>query len=328
MNTYTRRDIIAKTVLAATAAMVDSAPAYASFPQPVPRSTLPPLRVLIGFSHRSASDDLLRSLQPGLTAALGRSIQIELMPGELGVIAAKAAMASPPDGNTILVATFGTHAINPNLRSDLGYDPLHDFAPICLATRSPLILGTRLSLNAGTVQSLIDRASQQVLTYGSSGVGSAPYLAGLLFQKLTGVKMVHQAYPDTRKLYDALQDGSLDLSFNNAASMLPLVRANHLRALAVTTSLRCSVLPDVPTLEEAGLKGYALNNWLGFVAPVGTPALVIDALNRGICVALTEQPTRSLLAEDGIEVVADTPEHFANYIRDELERWRWLRNES
>ena len=283
------------------------------------------LRVIIGFSPRSASDDLLRCIEPALAAALGQPVEIDLMPGELGAPAARAAIASPPEGNTILVATFGTHAINPNLRADLGYDPLADFSPICLAIRSPLILGTRLSLEAQSVSELIALAAKRELSYGSSAVGSAPYLAGLLFQKLAGVKMVHRPYADTRKLYEDLQSGLLDLSFNNAASMLPPVRAGQLRALAVTTSQRCSALPDIPTVAEAALAGYALNNWLGFVAPPNTPMPVVMRLNRAIIAALHSPESKSFLSANGIDVAGSTPEEFFAHISAEIKKWAWLR---
>ena len=283
------------------------------------------LRVIIGFSARSASDDLLRCIAPALSTRLGRPVHIDLMPGELGAPAARAAIASPPDGNTILVATFGTHAINPNLRADLGYDPLRDFAPICLAIRSPLILGTRLSLEARSVTELIALAANQELTYGSSAVGSAPYLAGLLFQKLAGVKMTHRPYADTRQLYEDLQSGLLDLSFNNAASMLPPVREKRLRALAVTTPQRCSALPDIPTVAEAALPGYALNNWLGFVAPPRTPTPMVMRLNRAIIAALNSPESQSFLGANGIDIAGSTPEEFSAHLATELRRWAWLR---
>jgi len=289
------------------------------------RSAAAPLRVLIGFSRRSASDDLVRCMEPALAAALGQPIQIDLMPGELGATAARTAIASPPNGNTILVATFGTHAINPNLKADLGYDPVDDFSPICLAARSPLILGTRLSLQAQSVAALIALASKQELSYGSSGVGSAPYLAGLLFQKLAGVKLHHRPYPDTRKLYEDLQSGGLDLSFNNAATMLPLVRDKQLRALAVTTPLRCAALPDVPTIAEAALEGYALNNWLGFVAPPGTPMPAVMRLNRALIAALHSPGSLSFLTANGIDIAGSTPAEFAAHIAAEMKRWAWLR---
>lgn len=284
-----------------------------------------PLRILIGFSPRSASDDLVRCIAPALSAALEQPVEVELMPGELGVLAAKAAMASAPDGNTILVATFGTHAINPNLRADLGYDPRTDFAPVCLATRSPLILGTRPSLEARSVSELVALAGKTELTYGSSAVGSAPYLAGLLFQKMAGVKMTHRAYADTRKLYEDLQAGRLDLSFNNAASMLPPVRAGRLRALAVTTPQRCSAAPDVPTVAQAGLEGFALNNWLGFVAPLNTPPAAVTRLNRALVAALNAPASQAFFIDNGIDVVGSTPEEFSAHVAAEMQRWAWLR---
>jgi tripartite-type tricarboxylate transporter receptor subunit TctC len=248
------------------------------------------------------------------------------MPGDLGIRAVESAISSSADGNTILVATFGTHAINPNIRPSLGYDPVRDFSPICLATRSPLVLGTRLSLEAGHVEELVRVASQRELTFGSSGVGSAPYLAALLFQETMGVKMAYRSYADTRNLYDDLERGALDLCFNNAASMLPLVRAERLRGLAVTTSQRCGALPEVPTVVEATNQPYALDNWLGFVAPRNTPMSVVTTLNRAIVKALEAPKIQAALAMYGIEIVASTPAEFSKYISAEMKKWEWLRN--
>ena len=284
-----------------------------------------PLRVLIGFSPRSASDDLMRLLQPEFASNLGRDVSIELMPGELGAKAARAAISSPPDGGTLLIATFGTHAINPNLKPDLDYDPVKDFTPVCLATRSPLIMGTRPSLGAKDVAGFIALASRTELTYGSSGVGSAPYLAALLFQKMTGVKMIHRAYSDTRVLYEDLEAEHLDLSFNNASTMLPQVRDGRLRALAVTTAQRSAALPNVPTLAEAGLQGYALDNWLGLVAPPRTAADIVSVQEQAIVAALRTPSIARALANNGIEVIGGTSLKFAAYISSEIRRWSSLR---
>lgn len=333
MSKYTRRYIITQTLAATILPGFWSSICGAFAPSMLNLTTsepnpkiVTPLRVLIGFSRHSASDDLLRLIEPELATALGRPVTIVLMPGDLGIRAVEAAISSSADGNTILVATFGTHAINPNFRPSLGYDPVRDFSPICLATRSPLVLGTRLSLEAGNVNELIRLASQRELTFGSSGVGSAPYLAALLFQKTMGVKMAHRPYADTRKLYDDLESGALDLSFNNAASMLPLVRAKRLRGLAVTTSQRCDALPDVPTVAEAANQAYALDNWLGLVAPRNTPLSVVTTLNRAIVNALEVPKIQAALAINGIEIVASTPAEFSKYIADELKKWAWLRD--
>ena len=214
--------------------------------EPTPRHQ--PLRLLVGFSARSASDDLARALAPELAHALDRPVRVELMPGEAGARAARATMASPPDGSTLMVATFGTHAINPNVTPDLGYDALVDFAPVTLATRSPMILAVHPSVPAGTVPALIALAARTRLTFGSSSTASAPYLATALFQRLAGITMEHVPYADTRVLYDDLVAGRLDLSINNVMTMLPLVRAGLARALAVTTAERLTALPTTPTL--------------------------------------------------------------------------------
>ena len=284
-----------------------------------------PLRLLVGFSAGSASDDLVRLIAPELARHLGQRVSVELMPGDLGARAAAATIASPPDGGTLLVATFGTHAINPNLRPDLGYDPLRDFAPVCLATRAPLVLGVRPSLPADTVPGLISLAGRTRLTYGSSAVGSAPHLAGGLFGRLAGIAMEHRPYADTRVLYEDLLAERLDLSFNNATGMLPLVREGRLRALAVTTAGRSAALPDVPTLAEAGLAGYALSNWLGFVAPPGTADAMAEAQGQAIGAALRSASVKRALVANGVEIVAGTPCEFAVHVADELGRWSWLR---
>jgi len=322
-----RRQLVASALAVSAMTVWNQGTARAQQPAATQAATAAaPLRVIIGFSRHSASDDLLRNIEPDLAAALGRPVQIDLLPGDLGARGIEALRASPPDGNTILVATFGTHAINPILSKDLRYDPVRDFAPICLATRSPLVLGTRSSLGANSVADLVGLAGRQSLSYGSSGVGSAPYLAGLLFQRLTGVTMVHRAYADTRKLYEDLQAGALDLSFNNAASMLPLVRSGKLQGLAVTTPTRSPAKPDLPTMEEAGVKGFALNNWLGFVAPADTPKPIVAELNRAIVATLRTPNAIQFFSANGIEAVGSTSQDFGAYIAEELKRWSWLRD--
>ncbi len=268
----------------------------------------------------------MHCLQPELSTALGRPVNVELMPGDLGTKAAKMAIASSADGNTILVATFGTHAISPDLKPNLGYDPQKDFTPVCLATRSPLILGPHPSFGAHDVKALIALASKSEVPVGSSGVGSAPYLAGLLFQKMSGVRLTHRAYPDPRMLYEDLLAQRLDISFNNASSMLPLVREKRLRALAVTTPVRCTAAPALPTMMEEGLDGFSLNNWLGFVAPPRTPAPIVAELNTALLVALRSPRAHSFFTTSGIDVIGSTPYAFRSYIAEEIDRWSWLRD--
>jgi tripartite-type tricarboxylate transporter receptor subunit TctC len=284
----------------------------------------PPLRLLVGFSARSASDDLAQALAPELARTLGRPVQIDLMPGEAGAKAARVTATSPPDGTMLMLATFGTHAINPNIRADLGYDPLADFTPVSLATRSPLILGVHPAVPADSLADLIALAARTRLTYGSSSTASAPYLAAAMLQKRAGVTMAHVPYADTRVLYEDLIAGRLDLSINNVMTMLPLVQGGQVRALAVTTAARLAALPDTPTVAEAGLDGYAVSNWLGFVAPPGTAPAIIAAQNQAIAGALRAPAMRDMLAASGIETVASSPASFARHIAAERDLWSWI----
>lgn len=292
---------------------------------PEAAATAAAVRVIIGFSKGSAADGLLGLMQPELESKLERPVEIDFMPGELGANAARSVVGSAPDGNTLLVATFGTHAINPNLKKDLGYDPISDFAPVCLATRSPLILGTNSSLGVKTTKELIALAETRELTYGSSGVGSAPYLAALLFQRITGAKMAHRAYSDTRVLYEDLAKGRLDLSFNNAASMISAVKRGQACALATTAARRSPALADIPTLAESGLAEYELDNWLGFVAPPRTPLPILTAQAEAITATLRVSHISGELSKSGIEIVGGSPSEFAGFISNELGRWSWLR---
>jgi tripartite-type tricarboxylate transporter receptor subunit TctC len=263
-------------------------------------------------------------MAPELARALGRPVQIELMPGEAGAKAARVTAASPPDGTTLMLATFGTHAINPNIRPDLGYDPLADFTPVSLATRSPLILGVHPALPAHSVAELIALANRTRLTYGSSSTASAPYLAAAMLQKHSGVTMDHVPYADTRVLYEDLIAGRLDLSINNVMTMLPLVRHGQVRALAVTTATRLAALPAVPTIAESGLDGYAVSNWLGFVAPPRTPISLVAAQNDAIRQALHVLAVHEILAASGVEIVASSPAAFAHHIASERDLWSWI----
>lgn len=283
------------------------------------------VRVVIGFSKDSASDGLLGLMQPELATNLKRPVEVDLKPGELGASAARSVVGSAPDGHTLLVATFGTHAINPNLGKDLGYDPISDFSPVCLATRAPLILGTNPALGVKTPKELIALAAMRELTYGSSGVGSAPYLAALLFQRMTGARMVHRAYPDTRVLYEDLAANRLNLSFNNAASMMSAVERGQAHALATTAGRRSPALANIPTLAETGLADYQLDNWLGFVAPPHTPSPILNAQAEAIAATLRAPHISSELLKTGIEIVGGSPSEFADFISSELRRWSWLR---
>jgi tripartite-type tricarboxylate transporter receptor subunit TctC len=282
------------------------------------------IRIVIGFSAGSASDQVARTIAPALSAAMRREIEIVLRPGNNGAGAACEVAGSAPDGTTLFVATLGTHALAPHLDARLPYDPLRDFAPISLVTQSPLVLGVHAALAIPSVHGLVARARAQPgeLTYGTSAIGGAPHLAAELFQALAGVKMRHVRYGHTERLYADLAAGSLALSFNNMMSMLPRRRDGAIRALAVTTASRSRAAEELPTLAECGVDGYEMSNWLALVAPRGTEQAAIQETRQAIVTALADDTVEAALRRGGVDPVGSTPDELAQFMAAELARWR------
>jgi tripartite-type tricarboxylate transporter receptor subunit TctC len=195
-----------------------------------------PVRLVIGFSPGSASDFIATLLAPELSRRLGREIVIERHAGANGAIGAREVAAAAPDGATLFIATLGTHALAPHFLPHPGYDAVDDFRPVCLVSRSPLVLACHPSIPAASVQQLVamSRAGAQPLTFASSAVGGAPHLAGELFKAMAQIEMTHVPYARTERLYDDLQQGRVALSFNNIMSMAPRVQHGTLKGIAVT----------------------------------------------------------------------------------------------
>jgi tripartite-type tricarboxylate transporter receptor subunit TctC len=282
------------------------------------------VRLVVGFSRGSASDDIANTIRPALERALGRAVTIDLRPGNNGADAACEVAASAPDGDTLFVATLGTHALAPHVDPDLPYDPLHHFAPVSLLTKSPLVLACHRSLGVDSVEGLIAlaRARPGELTYGTSAIGGAPHLAAELFCSLAGVRMKHVRYAHTERLYDDLQAGRIATSFNNMMSMLPRCADGSVRALAVTTAQRSLAAPDLPTIAESGLSQYEVSNWLGIVAPRATPRAVVEAISNAIAAALANADVSRKLNAAGVTPSGGTPEAFAAFVASEIARWK------
>lgn len=281
------------------------------------------VRLVIGFSPGSASDQIARALAPALERELGRTIAIELRPGNNGADAACEVAGAEPDGTTLFMATLGTHALAPHLDPNLPYDPLQDFAAVSLVTTSPLVLACHASLGISSAQALIElaRARPDELTYGTSAIGGAPHLAAELFQAMAGVEMKHVHYAHTERLYDDLEAGRIALSFNNMMSMLPRCLKGAVRALAVTSATRSAAADNLPTLSEAGVPGYDMSNWLGLVAPKATPQAVIDETRRAIAAALGNPGVQETLRSGGVTPCGSTPTELADFMTRELRRW-------
>lgn len=286
--------------------------------------TAGPLRIIIGFSPGSMSDDIIHLIAKPLGEALGRQIHVERIAGDNGARGAAAAAHAAPDGNTLYVATLGTHGLAPHLRKDLPYDALNDFAPVSLLTQSPMLLACTPALPVADVQGLIAhaRAHPGALTYGTSALGGAPHLAAERFQMITGVRLRHVRFDETERLYADLEAGRIDLSFNNVMSMLPRCAKGKVRALALTSTARLPAAPDVPTFAECGVRGCEMANWCGLVAPRGTPADCVETIAKAVAAVMHSAAIASKLDAAGITPGASTPAAFAKFITTELNEWK------
>lgn len=281
-----------------------------------------PVRLVLGFSPGSASDDIARAIAPHWSRALGAAIEIELQPGKNGAHAAARVAAAESDGRTLFMATLGTHALAPHL-NQLPYDPVHDFAPVSLVAMAPLVLACHPGLGPSSAAALIElaRARRGALKYGTSAIGGAPHLAAGLFEQMAGIEMEHVHYDHTPRLYDDLEAGRIALSFNNMMSILPRCRAGRLQALAVTSAARSPAARDLPTMSESALPGYEVSNWQGIVAPRGTPRAVLVEMSTAIGAALASDAVRAAFEGAGVTACGTTPEAFAAFMGKEFTRW-------
>jgi len=288
-----------------------------------------PVRILLGFPAGGGADTLLRAITPGLSELLGQPIIVENRPGAGGNIAMEALAQAAPDGHTLLMATPGL-AINPNLYRNLPFDPLKDFKPVGLVGRVPNVLVVAEDGPFDSVQQLIFYAKGHpgVLNYASSGTGTSLHLAGALFARAAGVELVHVPYSSGAVATNDIMGARVDMMFQVVPSVLGQIRAGKLRALAVTSPERVASLPEVPTIAESGLPGYAATTWNGIVAPAGTPDAIVDQLNAALHTVLALPTLQRRFAATGQEVLVSSPAQFAALLRDEVEKWRTVFREA
>jgi tripartite-type tricarboxylate transporter receptor subunit TctC len=312
----TRLALTLATLLLSLAHPLRAEPAY-------PQTTL---RIVLGFSLGSAPDVAARILAERFIGAWGKPVVVENMLGAGGNIAADHVAKAAPDGSTLLMAGNAAIVINPSLYAKLPYDPAHDLVPVTQVTIAPNVLVLNKDVPAGNVQDLVElaRRSPTALTFASVGIGTSTHLAGELFQTMAGIKMQHVPYRDSAALLNDLVAGRVTMFFGSIASVLPLVRDGHLRALAVTSLRRSPAMPDLPTLDELGFSGFDASAWFGLMAPAGTPAQIVAMLHDEALKAVTALAAREKFAALGMEAVARTPDEFATVIRTETPVWAKL----
>ncbi len=280
-----------------------------------------PIRMLVGFAPGGGTDTTARAMATKLGERLGQQIIVDNRPGAAGNIATEITAKAPPDGYTILMGTIAALAINPSLYKKMSFNPLTDVLPVSRAVDSTNILVVHPSVPAKSVKELITIAKIKPLNGGSSGVGGAPHLALELFNLQAHTKIVHIPYKGGGPAIVDLIAGNIDLSFATAASSVNFIKSGRLRALAVTTAKRSDLVPELPTISEAGLPGFEANNWYGILVPAKTPRSVIDRLNKEIIAVLNTPAVKAFLFKQGLDIAPSTPEAFAAYIRSETAQW-------
>jgi tripartite-type tricarboxylate transporter receptor subunit TctC len=281
-----------------------------------------PIRIIVPYSAGGETDILARLMAKSMSTTLGQTVFVENRPGSSGIIGNGIVAKSPADGYTLLLGSAGSIAVLPSLYQKLPYDPVNDFAPISLAVNIPFLVVASPTINVKTIKELIELARQNpdVLTYASSGKDLG-HLSVAVFEHRAKIKLTHIPYGGNGPALVAVLGGDVDLMFDNLSAALPYVQAGKLRAIAVTSSQRTSLLPNVPTIAESGFPGYVANSWFGMLAPVGTPTLVIKQLNQAVHVALQDPEVLEKLRSRGITVSPDSPDEFARFIKAEIAKW-------
>ena len=287
------------------------------------------LRIVVPFAPGGGTDVVARTLAQEMAKDLGVSVIIENRPGAGTIVGTQAVAVSAADGYTLLMGTFA-NAVNPSLNTKLPYDPHKDFAPVALIARSFNIVVVNPKSQIRTIADLIAaaKANPGKMTFGTFGAGTSAHLAGELFKDMAKVNLTAVPYKGAAPAITDLIGGQIDVMFTTVASAASLVDSGQLRAIAVTSAERSPAFPQVPTVAEAGVPGYAAESWYGLFARAGTPPELIDRLNRSAASAVQSEAFRTLSVNEGLVTVARPPEALDRYFRAEEERWRRVISEA
>jgi tripartite-type tricarboxylate transporter receptor subunit TctC len=281
-----------------------------------------PVRVIVPFAPGGPNEIIARLVAHELAGALGQPFIVENRPGAGGNIGTDFVAKSPPDGYTLLSAGPGSLVINPLLGA-VPYDPARDFAPIAIVATAPNVLVVHPAVPAQSVGELIALARSRpgALNYASGGIGSTPHLAAALFAAMAGIRIAHVPYKGTGPAVTDLLGGQVQMAVLGIPTVLPHVRSGKLRPLAVTGKRRSPELPEVPTVDEAGVAGYEVSPWYGLLAPAATPSAIVARLSAEVNAVVRRAEFKQKLAAQGAEPEGSTPEEFAAYLRAEAARW-------
>ncbi|MFZ9501376.1 MAG: Bug family tripartite tricarboxylate transporter substrate binding protein [Beijerinckiaceae bacterium] len=282
-----------------------------------------PLKLLVPYAAGGGTDAIARLVAQAVSERLGQTMVVENNGTAGGNIATQIAASSPPDGYTVLMANQGPMVVNPHLFKNMKVDPLAAFDPVTLITSAPLALVVPAKSAKKTAADFFDFAKKNPgkLSYGSAGNGSASHLATVLLAQVSGIQAVHVPYRGAGPALNDLVSGQTDFMVTTMPSVAGLIESGVVRALGVTTSTRTPTLPDVPTLNEAGAKGYETGAWYGFVVPKGTPAPIIERLRKATIEGINSDLVRARFANEGAVPIGSTPEEFRKMMEAESARW-------
>jgi tripartite-type tricarboxylate transporter receptor subunit TctC len=303
---------IAAAILLAAAASLAQAQAWPSRP----------IKLVAPFSPGGFTDVVARILAQKLGESLGQPVIIENKPGAGSTIGTDYVAKSKPDGYTFAIVST-THVSSPWLYKSIPYDAIKDFTPVMKLVEGPYVMIANPGVPAKSVAELLALAKAQPdkINFASSGNGSAQHLVGAMFASMAGIKLNHVPYKGSGQAMQDIVGGQVQLGFVGMPNALPYIPSGRLRALAVTTRARAHDLPDVPTMDEAGIKGYDATIWLGMLAPAGLPHDILARMNSEVIKALASPETRKLIQAAGVEVSTSSPEEFASLLRSELDKW-------
>ncbi len=288
-----------------------------------------PIRLVVPYAAGGTSDIIARLIAAPLRNALGQSIVVDNRPGAGSNVGSEIVAKSAPDGYTLLMGTPALSS-NPTLYGKVNYDPLGSFAPITLLAEIPIVLVVHPGLSANSVAELIAlaKANPGKLDFGSSGNGGIGHLVGELFRSSTGIDMVHVPFKGNGPALVALMSGAIELTFSDIAGASPYIKSGKLRALAVTSTRRSSIFPELPTMAEAGVPGFVASSWFAVFTTAGTPKPIVETLNQAIVRVLKSEEIDERMTGLGFEVVGSTPERLRAFLEAEIRKWSKVVKES
>lgn len=320
-STFLSRIFRRRMVAMLTAFLLLPVAAPASADEPYPQK---PIRLVVPYPPGGGVDIFARIMAKKLGENTQRAIIVENRAGANGIIGTEAVARAEPDGYTLLLGNIGPNAINQALYRDLPYDCIADFQPVILAGRSTHVVAVHPKLPVNNIQELIALAHKkpEKLTFASSGLGGSPHLAGELFMLMTNTKMLHVPYKGASPANTDLVAGHVDLTFTVLSPLLPYIRSQQLRPLAVTTQARSPLLDGVPTVDEAGVPGYDVSTWFGIFAPAKTPDVTVSRINALFTEVLNDPEIHKQLSELGYEIAPGTQQAFSQLVKEDVNKWK------